>query len=271
MESMMFSIKKSFPTFLCSCPRNRFSFSLVELLVVVAILSILLSILQPALVKCIYRTKKITCINNLKQLSTGLLLYSDDHNNLFPPVRDEQQATWLGGYSRLNFGTTIKAVRPYWGSKDLQKTEIENCPLGRPIDSTISTQNQYISYAMYNSLSVHGGDHPIMKRLDDAFWPEHDQAYSTKILLSDILGVWGNGLMTNHHELAPQYFPQSISHAPSAFLSKGALYPEASANYAGQDGSVKEYQKPFSERFPLGFTGIGGTDKVLMLPNELLE
>lgn len=59
-------------------------FTLVELLVVIAIILILLSLIQPALRRAIDQAKQAVCLNNLRNLGTVLMLYSDDNNGEFP-------------------------------------------------------------------------------------------------------------------------------------------------------------------------------------------
>ncbi len=63
-------------------------FTLLELLVVIAIIGILAAILLPALARARETARRASCLMNLSQLGTALLLYSDENNGQLP---------WSGG------------------------------------------------------------------------------------------------------------------------------------------------------------------------------
>ena len=65
--------------------RVRGAFTLIELLVVIAIIAILAAMLLPALARAKESGRRISCLNNLRQLSLAASMYVGDNQGTYPP------------------------------------------------------------------------------------------------------------------------------------------------------------------------------------------
>jgi len=64
--------------------RNRYGFTLIEVLVVVAIIALLVAILVPSLTKAREQAKKTLCASNEHQIGLAMVAYSVDHKSALP-------------------------------------------------------------------------------------------------------------------------------------------------------------------------------------------
>ncbi|MEW6360421.1 MAG: prepilin-type N-terminal cleavage/methylation domain-containing protein [Planctomycetota bacterium] len=68
---------------------SKRGFTLVELLVVMAIIAVLASMLVPVIRGVMDRARITHCLNNLRQIGTALLMYSSDYQDALPVARVE--------------------------------------------------------------------------------------------------------------------------------------------------------------------------------------
>lgn len=63
---------------------KRNGFTLIELLVVIAIIAILAAILFPVFAQAREKARAAACLSNIKQISTGMLMYAQDYDDTLP-------------------------------------------------------------------------------------------------------------------------------------------------------------------------------------------
>jgi prepilin-type N-terminal cleavage/methylation domain-containing protein len=91
-------------------------FSLVELLVAIAIIAILAGILLPVLGQARERARKIQCVSNLRQQGVACSLYLGDNADHFPNVSNDVGVTyyswgWPGGNRGHHHQSVAESLR----------------------------------------------------------------------------------------------------------------------------------------------------------------
>lgn len=138
----------------CICKNRqsiKLAFTLVELLVVIAVISLLLSILVPSLSRARSMAKRTVCASNLRQIDLAVRLYLNAYDDTYPcaqdPVIPEDPNIWLWmGRGWRGF------IEPYLGGNiDVNNPSVLFCPedLAEP-EKYESTSYSY-SMAFYHS------------------------------------------------------------------------------------------------------------------------
>lgn len=123
------------------------NFTLIELLVVIAIIAILAAMLLPALNQARGRAKSAACVNHLKQISMGMILYSNDYAGMIAYCAADTP------WSLFLNGTRGASYLPISKSGDYNHALITYCPtMDRNV---IDRQGKTFGWATYGLYAAH--------------------------------------------------------------------------------------------------------------------
>jgi len=125
-------------------PHRIQAFTLVELLVVVAIIALLAAILFPVFEQAREKARSATCQTNLKNLGLAIQQYVQDNDDTMPSGTQGWTGTHMGGYGQGWAGE----IYPY-----VRNSQAYQCP----DDANVLELTPYVSYAYNSNLAQTGG------------------------------------------------------------------------------------------------------------------
>jgi len=169
-------------------------FTLVELLVVVAIMGILAALLLPALIASKARARGLFCQNNNKQLVTGWLMYADDH-------AQRLAYNLAGAAARTNLNWAAGVLTWELDTDNTNSADLTQSALGTYVQQ-ISTLYRCPSDSVVSGLQSAAG------------WSSRVRSYSMNASAGDAGDITSSGVNTNNPGYV-QFFTLTSMPAPS--------------------------------------------------------
>ena len=136
----------------------RRAFTLIELLIVIAIIAILASLLLPVLAKAKMQAKFIQCINNQRQLSLTWVMYASDNGDALPANGEPPQGGgpvkyWVQGlfFYEPDLTNQDLILSPNYAlfASYLKTIDVYRCPTDRPtVDVSGTAHPRLRSYGL---------------------------------------------------------------------------------------------------------------------------
>ncbi len=147
----------------------RTAFTLIEVLVVVAIIALLIAVLLPSLSRAREQTRRVVCAHQLEQFGRGILMYTiDNHDSLPGPIHaavelETASLANIAGQGEYDGWHLPQFIRKYFGEKSRTTSgkftdTMISCPTALSMSSTklsnasqLNTTYRTFTYAINNA------------------------------------------------------------------------------------------------------------------------
>lgn len=223
----------------------RLGFTLIEILVVVAIVGILAALLLPAIGRVRESGNQVKCVSNLKTLSAALLIAAGENNGILPMALDQSQ---LG--DQRNWMDKVSNSVGRWSSSVTNggqpNSSIYNCPTTKRkgTGSWPATDPCYgVNTSIMGVVYVGAGPNPTSSKSLAAL-----NRLSALALIGDAggqTGIMDGDFRMNAEAFARDGFPSGMSKLPFQFPAprhpspRNSNYAAGALNLAFCDGHVE--------------------------------
>lgn len=118
--------------------RRATAFTLVELLIVVAIIALLISLAAPSYDKFLDRARSAACMGNLRQIGTAVGLYSADHDSTLPYINNPARPVYVAPED-LPEGATVTTMLEAFSPYGITEKSLR-CPQDAVVNNYFSTE-----------------------------------------------------------------------------------------------------------------------------------
>ena len=108
--------------------RPHRGFTLVELLVVIAVIAILAAITLSAVQLALQQAERATCSNNLRQWSSALRLYANANRQFFPDNRRGQHISWTSPTVNRFVDEYLLKMGEFGDTERMKAEHVIHCP-----------------------------------------------------------------------------------------------------------------------------------------------